>query len=143
MLPFCGYHMADYFKHWLEFGESLSSPLPIFGVNWFRTGEDGKFLWPGYGENMRALQWIVDRANGYASAVKSPLGWIPSYSDLTWDGLDGFSTEQFERLTNINSAHWQEELKQHDELFEKIGAKLPAELLSIRADFGSRFVSAM
>jgi phosphoenolpyruvate carboxykinase (GTP) len=143
MLPFCGYHMADYFKHWLEFGESLSSPLPIFGVNWFRTGEDGKFLWPGYGENMRALQWIVDRANGYASAVKSPLGWIPSYSDLTWDGLDGFSTEQFERLTNINSAHWQEELKQHDELFEKIGAKLPAELLSIRADFGSRFAPAV
>jgi phosphoenolpyruvate carboxykinase (GTP) len=142
MLPFCGYHMADYFKHWLEFGQSLQAPLPIFGVNWFRTNGEGGFLWPGYGENMRVLQWIVERVNGHAAAVQSPLGWIPSYSDLTFEGMDGFSSEHFENLTSIDPLHWREELKQHDQLFEKMQDKLPSELRVIRANLESRFASA-
>jgi phosphoenolpyruvate carboxykinase (GTP) len=138
MLPFCGYHMADYFKHWLEFGETLASPPPIFGVNWFRTNGDGVFLWPGYGENMRVLQWIVDRVNLRANAVKSPLGWIPSYSDLIWDGLDNFLHEHFEHLISIDPHHWREELQQHDQLFERMKDKLPEELVAIRAKFERR-----
>jgi phosphoenolpyruvate carboxykinase (GTP) len=138
MLPFCGYHMADYFKHWLDFGETLASPPPIFGVNWFRTNGEGGFLWPGYGENMRVLQWIVDRVNLRANAVKSPLGWIPSYSDLIWDGLDNFLHEHFEHLISIDPQHWREELQQHDQLFERMQDKLPEELVAIRAKFERR-----
>jgi phosphoenolpyruvate carboxykinase (GTP) len=139
MLPFCGYHMADYFKHWLDFGKMLTSPIAIFGVNWFRTDGACHFLWPGYGENMRVLQWIVERVNGRGAALESPLGWIPSYSDLNWDGLDGFSQKQFDDLTSIDPQDWQEELKQQDQLFEKMKDKLPAELIDIRKELGSKF----
>jgi len=129
--------MADYFKHWLDFGKTLDTPIAIFGVNWFRTNGNGNFLWPGYGENMRVLQWIVERVNGRAAAVQSPLGWIPSFSDLTWEGLDGFVLEHFEHLISIDPQHWREELKQHDQLFEKMKDKLPAELAAIRTNFES------
>ncbi len=138
MLPFCGYHMGDYFQHWLDFGKTLAVPPPIFGVNWFRTNGDGGFLWPGYGENMRVLQWIVDRVNGHANAVKNPLGWVPSYSDLVWEGLDYFFHEHFEYLISVDPGHWREELRQHDQLFEKMREKLPAELVAIRAKFERR-----
>jgi phosphoenolpyruvate carboxykinase (GTP) len=138
MLPFCGYHMGDYFQHWLDFGKTLAAPPPIFGVNWFRTNGDGGFLWPGFGENMRVLQWIVDRVNGRANAVKSPLGWVPSYSDLVWEGLD-FLREHFEHLISIDPQHWREELKQHDQLFEKMQDKLPDRLAVIRTKFDGRF----
>jgi phosphoenolpyruvate carboxykinase (GTP) len=137
MLPFCGYHMADYFKHWLDFGQRLATPPLIFGVNWFRTNGDGSFLWPGYGENMRVLQWIVERVNQRAAAVQSPLGWIPSYSDLVWDGMDGFASEHYAHLISIDPQHWQEELRQHDQLFDKLREKLPGEFLAIRTNFGS------
>lgn len=137
MLPFCGYHMADYFKHWLDFGQTLETPPLIFGVNWFRTNGDGDFLWPGYGENMRVLQWIVERVNDHAVAAPSPLGWLPSYSDLNWEGLDDFSHEHYANLISIDPQHWQEELLQHDQLFEKMQDKLPAELITIRANFES------
>ncbi len=139
MLPFCGYHMADYFQHWLDFGQTLSSPLPIFGVNWFRTNGDGAFLWPGYGENMRVLEWIVERVNGRAAAIKSPLGWIPSYSDLTWEGMDHFLHEHYEHLISIDPEHWREELHQHDQFFEKMQDKLPEKLITIRSKFESGF----
>jgi phosphoenolpyruvate carboxykinase (GTP) len=135
MLPFCGYHMADYFKHWLDFGQKRATPPLIFGVNWFRTNGDGNFLWPGYGENMRVLQWIVGRVNQRASAVKSPLGWVPSYKDLVWDGMDGFACEHYDHLISIDPLHWQEELQQHDQLFDKMRDKLPRELLTIRSSF--------
>jgi phosphoenolpyruvate carboxykinase (GTP) len=137
MLPFCGYHMADYFQHWLDFGQKLVTPPLIFGVNWFRTNGDGTFLWPGYGENMRVLQWIVGRVNHRTAAVQSPLGWIPAYSDLSWDGLDNFACEHYDHLISIDPQHWQEELRQHDQLFEKMRDKLPGELLAIRTNFGS------
>jgi phosphoenolpyruvate carboxykinase (GTP) len=138
MLPFCGYHMADYFQHWLDFGQRLATPPLIFGVNWFRTGGDGTFLWPGYGENMRVLQWIVERVNGRAAAVHSPLGWIPSYSDLTWDGLDDFAREHYDHLVSLDPQHWREELQQHDQLFDRLRDKLPGELAAIRARFQNR-----
>ena len=138
MLPFCGYHMADYFKHWLGFGQTLATPLPIFGVNWFRTNGERDFLWPGYGENMRVLQWIVERVNRRAAAVPSPLGWLPSYSDLTWDGMDQFLHEHYEHLISIDPLHWKEELLQHDQLFEKMKEKLPVELIAIRTKFEGR-----
>jgi phosphoenolpyruvate carboxykinase (GTP) len=141
MLPFCGYHMADYFKHWLDFGQTLANPPLIFGVNWFRTNEDGGYLWPGYGENMRVLQWVVERVNGHAGALPSYLGWIPSYSDLNWEGLDHFSRENYEQLMSIDSQHWREELQQHGQLFEKMQDKLPAELTAIRSEFESKLDS--
>jgi phosphoenolpyruvate carboxykinase (GTP) len=137
MLPFCGYHIADYFRHWLDFGQKLTPSLPIFGVNWFRTNGDGSFLWPGYGENMRLLQWIVERVDGRAAAQQTPLGWIPSYSDLNLDGMDNFSQEDYERLIRIDPQEWREELQQHDQLFEMIRDKLPVELMEIRVNLES------
>jgi phosphoenolpyruvate carboxykinase (GTP) len=100
MLPFCGYHMADYFKHWLEIGKRIAHPPQIFGVNWFRTDNNGNFLWPGFGDNMRVLKWIVGRVNGQTQGVQSPLGWMPRYEDIDWSGLE-FSKKQFEDVTNI------------------------------------------
>lgn len=138
MLPFCGYHMGDYFQHWLDFGKSLPKTPPIFGVNWFRTNQEGGFLWPGYGENMRVLQWIVDRVHGRAAAVHGALGWVPTHADLIWDGLENFYNEHFEHLVSIDKNHWREELKEHDQLFEKMQDKLPAELAAIRSKFGQQ-----
>jgi phosphoenolpyruvate carboxykinase (GTP) len=131
MLPFCGYHMADYFNHWLQFGRRLSRPPRIFAVNWFRKDSDGNFLWPGFGENMRVLKWIVDRVKGRASAVESPIGWMPRYRDLSWEGLD-FSKEAFDRIMTVDSEAWKQELLAHEELFERMYDKLPKEFLFMR-----------
>jgi hypothetical protein len=98
MLPFCGYHFGDYFHHWLEFGRKVAHPPRIFGVNWFRVDENGKFLWPGFGENMRVLKWIIERCEGRAQAVETPLGLAPRYQDLDLAGLDGMIPERFENL---------------------------------------------
>ncbi|MGD0806183.1 MAG: phosphoenolpyruvate carboxykinase (GTP) [Anaerolineales bacterium] len=132
MLPFCGYHMGDYFRYWLSFGARLAKPPAIFGVNWFRTGKDGNFLWPGYGENMRALQWIVARANGEGGAAESPLGYVPLYRDLNWKGLESFTLQQYQEIMSLDRELWNNELLSHDELFAKLGDKLPAELLTQR-----------
>ncbi len=131
MLPFCGYHMADYFNHWLAMGRKLPDPPRIFCVNWFRQGEDGKFLWPGYGENMRVLQWIVERAHGRAPAIESPLGWMPAYDSLNWQGL-GFDRDEFHELMAVDSSLWKRELGSHQELFELLYDKLPKEFLYMR-----------
>jgi phosphoenolpyruvate carboxykinase (GTP) len=132
MLPFCGYHMGDYFRYWLSFGARLAKPPAIFGVNWFRTGKDGNFLWPGYGENMRALQWIVARANGEGGAAESPLGYVPLYRDLNWKGLESFTLQQYQEIMSLDRELWNTELLSHDELFAKLGDKLPVELLTQR-----------
>jgi phosphoenolpyruvate carboxykinase (GTP) len=131
MLPFCGYHMGDYFNHWLNFGRRLKNPPRIFNVNWFRRDEEGKFLWPGFGENMRVLKWIVQRVRGTASAIETPFGWKPAYEDFDWRGLK-FSKSQFDQVMATNRDEWVEELALHDELFFKLYDRLPREFLAIR-----------
>ena len=124
MLPFCGYHIGDYFKHWLTIGRKSSSPPRIFNVNWFRKDANGKFAWPGFGHNMRVLKWIVERCQGRAQATETPLGLAPRYEDLNWQGLD-FSREQYAQVMATDRATWTKELASHDKLFETIGDKLP------------------
>ena len=131
MLPFCGYHMADYFNHWLQLGRQLSNPPRIFGVNWFRKDEDGSFLWPGFGDNMRVLKWIIERVRGRGSAVESPIGWMPRFEDIDWTGLD-FSKDDFDAIMNISSEEWKQEMLAHEELFERMYDKLPKEYLFMR-----------
>ncbi len=133
MLPFLGYHMADYFNHWLQFGRVNPYHPRMFFVNWFRKDVNGKFIWPGFGENMRVLKWVVDRVNGYAHALESPLGWMPRYDDIQWDGLESFSQKQFNDLMTINRENWKEEVMSHDELFVgKLYDKLPKEFIHMR-----------
>ena len=131
MLPFIGYHMASYFNHWLQVGRQIADPPRIFSVNWFRKDENGNFQWPGFGQNMRVLKWIVERANGHAIGVESPIGWMPRYEDLDWRGSD-FSLEQFAELMSIESAEWKQELASHEELFIKLYDRLPKELVAVR-----------
>ena len=132
MLPFAGYHMADYFNHWLSFGRNIANPPRIFGVNWFRTDDDGKFVWPGFGENMRVLAWIVDRARGKAYALESPIGWMPRFGDLDMSGLDDFSEDDFLQAMSLDRDDWDKEILAHDELFIRLYDRLPKELLAIR-----------
>jgi phosphoenolpyruvate carboxykinase (GTP) len=131
MLPFCGYHMADYFNHWLQFGRNIPNPPRIFGVNWFRKDENGKFIWPGFGENMRVLKWVVERARGKAVSIESPLGWVPRYEDLDWRGLD-FTPQRFKELMAVDRDIWMKEALSHEELFLKLYDKLPKEMIFIR-----------
>jgi len=136
MLPFTGYNMSDYFQHWLTLGEKLEAAgatLPrIFCVNWFRKGADGKFVWPGYGENMRVMAWMLDRIAGTAQGVANVFGTSPRYEDLDWTGLD-FSRAQFDSVIGVDKAAWQQELSMHDELFKTLAYHLPAELQATRS----------
>ncbi len=132
MLPFSGYHMADYFNHWLQFGSRLPDPPRIYQVNWFRKDELGNWLWPGFGQNMRVLKWIVDRVHGRASATESPLGWMPSYTDMEWEGLDTVPPATFNGLMSVDRDMWKDELLLHEELFIKIYDRLPREFMLMR-----------
>jgi phosphoenolpyruvate carboxykinase (GTP) len=126
MLPFCGYHMADYFNHWLQFGRNLRNPPRIFGVNWFRKDEQGNFIWPGFSDNMRILKWIVQRINGQVSATESPIGWMPKYDDIDWNGLE-FSRHDYELIMEVDREAWKTEILAHEELFARMYDKLPKE----------------
>ncbi len=128
MLPFCGYHMGDYFRHWLKMPRSLSATPRIFHVNWFRKGADGKFIWPGYRENMRVLKWIVERARVRAPGAETPIGWMPRYEDIEWKGLK-FPKEKFEELQAFDRTAWQREVMDHEELFIRLHDHLPPEMI--------------
>jgi len=132
MLPFCGYHMGDYFNHWLKMGRAVSDPPAIFGVNWFRKDAQGKFIWPGYSQNLRVLQWIFHRVAGRAGGAESPLGWMPRYHDLNWKGLESFGPESYRDLMAVPRDAWKAELRSHQELFETLYDHLPRELGLIR-----------
>jgi phosphoenolpyruvate carboxykinase (GTP) len=137
MLPFCGYHIGDYFRHWLEMGRAVAHPPKIFNVNWFRVDERGKFAWPGFQQNMRVLKWIVERCRGRAHAVQTPLGLQPEYGDLEWRGLD-FSSERFGRMMRVERDLWERELAAHDQLFAQLGAKQPRAFVDLRRGLGAR-----
>jgi phosphoenolpyruvate carboxykinase (GTP) len=131
MLPFCGYNIGDYFQHWLNFGRSLKHPPPIFKVNWFRRDKDGKYLWPGYGENFRVLKWIIERARSRAKATERPLGWVPAFADFDWRGMK-YSEAEFEATMETDRDDWVRELASHDEMFFKLYKRLPKEFPAIR-----------
>ncbi|HEV2490312.1 MAG TPA: phosphoenolpyruvate carboxykinase (GTP) [Candidatus Acidoferrales bacterium] len=137
MLPFCGYNMADYFRHWLEMGKRAAKPPKIFHVNWFRKGEDGKFLWPGYGENVRVLKWMLERIEGRAKAAETPIGFVPAPGSLTLDGLS-ISPETIEQLLHVDSQAWVEEQEGIGKFFEKFGKRLPEEIAKEQEKLGQR-----
>jgi len=128
MLPFCGYNMADYFSHWLEMGKRIPHPPKIFHVNWFRRGADGQFLWPGYGENVRVLKWILERVEGSGAAEETPVGYVPTRNGLTLDGLQ-ISPDAIEELLSVNPEDWEDDLADSKQFFGKFGSRLPRELL--------------
>ena len=144
MLPFMGYNMSDYFQHWLSLGEKIAATgatLPkMFCVNWFRKGDDGKFVWPGYGENMRVLKWMLERVEGTAQGVENLFGVTPRYEDLSWQGLD-FSAAQYQIVTRIDSAAWETELGLHAELFQQLAYHLPSELTATKSKIEARLAA--
>jgi phosphoenolpyruvate carboxykinase (GTP) len=142
MLPFIGYNMSEYFQHWLDLGKKVEAANPaalpkIFCVNWFRTDEHGHFVWPGFGDNMRVLKWMLERIEGTAGGIETLFGTTPRYGDLHWDGIP-FSPEEFETITSIDKDAWREELKLHTELFDKLAYRLPQELLANKAKLEQR-----
>jgi phosphoenolpyruvate carboxykinase (GTP) len=144
MLPFCGYNMSDYFQHWLDLGQTVArtgATLPrMFCVNWFRKDDAGKFVWPGYGDNMRVLKWMIDRIEGSAQGSETMFGVAPTYGEINWTGLS-FSAEQFATVTSIDKAAWQAELKLHDAHFEQLAHRLPQALVDTKAALQQRLTA--
>jgi phosphoenolpyruvate carboxykinase (GTP) len=137
MLPFCGYHVGDYFSHWLAMGSRVEHPPRIFAVNWFRRDANGKFAWPGFGDNMRVLAWIVERCRGRVAGTVSPLGVAPGFADLDWRG-SSLDAAAFAKLMRVDAAEWGLELAAHDALFARVGEKMPAALIAERKRLGER-----
>src|SRR5213082_2657733 len=138
MLPFCGYNIGDYFRHWLEMGKRLTNPPLIFHVNWFRKSPNGQFLWPGFGENMRVLKWIVDRCESGVGASESAIGHIPRLQDLDLDELRGVSSDQIQELLTVKAEEWQKEITGHAKFFESLGGVVPKELEKQRENLATR-----
>jgi len=141
MLPFCGYNMADYWNHWLSMKDVVKNPPAIFRVNWFRKDDNGKFMWPGFGQNMRALAWVVDRVRGRGEAVESPFGYMPRFQDLKWEGLS-FDRPRFENLMQIDRAAALREIDDQKSLFDRFGARTPASLLQQQGEVRKRVENA-
>jgi phosphoenolpyruvate carboxykinase (GTP) len=139
MLPFCGYNMGQYFEHWLEIGPRLTNPPLIFNVNWFRKSAGGKFLWPGFGDNMRVLKWIIDRCEGKGGAAESPVGWVPRPADLDLEELDGVSDDTLKELLAVKSPEWKTELEGQSKFFETLQPDMPARLLAEHEKVAKRF----
>lgn len=139
MLPFCGYNMGDYFSHWLSMANRTKKLPLVFGVNWFRKDAQGKYMWPGFGDNMRVLKWIVDRVQGRATGTETVLGTMPRYQDLEWSGLSEMTAERFAALMSVDAEKWLHEVQSYSELFERFGERLPEELREIQEKMASRF----
>ena len=137
MLPFCGYNVSDYFGHWLSMQKRGLKLPSIFHVNWFRKTADGKFMWPGYGDNMRVLKWIVDRVAGKAAAVETPIGFVPNYEDMEWSGLE-FTKADFEQVMEFDKTAWANEVVSQEEFFFKLRDRLPKQLLNERQSLVNR-----
>jgi phosphoenolpyruvate carboxykinase (GTP) len=141
MIAFCGYNMGDYFAHWLKMGKAVHHVPRIFRVNWFRKDANGKYIWPGFGENMRVLEWVVGRCHGLVKGVETPLGIIPAFEDLNWRGLEKFTRERYQEISGVDGGAWKEEVASHDELLGKLGAHLPRELEQLRAQLHHRLAA--
>ena len=131
MLPFCGYNMGDYWKHWLNMGTKVSKQPPIFRVNWFRKDKEGNFMWPGFGENMRVLKWIIDRVHGKVEATETPFGYIPNKDDINLEGID-FNDQKFQDLMSIEKDEGIQEVQDQEELFDRFEERLPKEMVNQR-----------
>jgi phosphoenolpyruvate carboxykinase (GTP) len=142
MLPFCGYNMADYFQHWLDMGKRIPHPPKIFHVNWFRKGADGKYLWPGYGDNVRVLKWILERVEGKGEAEETAIGYVPTRNALTLDGLK-ISPEALRELFRVDADDWENDLSDVREFFAKFGDRLPSALRDEFQGLVRRFEKAM
>jgi len=141
MIAFCGYNMGDYFAHWLKMGMSVHHAPRIFRVNWFRKDANGKYIWPGFGENMRVLEWIVGRCHDLVKGMETPLGIIPAFEDLNWRGLEKFTREQYQEISRVDGGAWKDEVASHDELLGKLGAQLPRELAQRRTQLHQKLAA--
>jgi phosphoenolpyruvate carboxykinase (GTP) len=139
MLPFCGYNMGQYFKHWLKIGPQLKNPPLIFHVNWFRKNADGKFLWPGFGDNMRVLKWMIDRCEGRGEAMETPIGYVPRQQDLDTEGMQDVANGTMDELLSVKPDEWKKELDGQQSFFATLGDDLPPELNEQRDKVASRF----
>ena len=137
MRPFAGYHMGDYFKHWIDMGKKVKNQPKIFNVNWFRLDDDGKFLWPGFGENMRVLEWIIKRCEGEVDAVETPIGYVPKAEDINLDGTD-VTKETLEEILTVDKETWAKEAEGIEEFYKQFGDRLPAELSKELSDLKAR-----
>jgi phosphoenolpyruvate carboxykinase (GTP) len=142
MLPFCGYNMGDYFEHWLKFEKLTDQLPPVFGVNWFRKNDQGKFIWPGYSENMRVLKWIFERVKGRAEGRKHALGVSPAYEDLDWEGLESYPAQDFTQLNRLDSVAWRTEIASHRDFLGKFGERLPKGLMAYHENLGKNLADA-
>jgi phosphoenolpyruvate carboxykinase (GTP) len=125
MLAFCGYNMSDYFAHWIEMGRKVPYPPKLFMVNWFAKNPEGKYVWPGYGENMRVLKWIVERVEGLADAERTAWGYVPRHKDIDWRGLESFGADKYLAISSVDKSMWKQEMPLHRELFDKLGGRVP------------------
>ena len=128
MRPFVGYNMADYFAHWIEMGKKIAKQPKIFNVNWFRTDENGNFIWPGFGDNLRVLEWILDRCEDKVGAEETPIGYVPKAEDINIEGLDGITVDTIKDLLSVDPENWKEEVAGIKEFYAQFGDRLPKEL---------------